>query len=146
NDVEGCAVGEIGARVSVARKRRSIRPNCRFKIVLSVLDSSRQGITIQTIARPDYRLWIQRPGHTDPRSPVILDGWRRKEFSSCYHYVPQMRIGFKCIRDTWCVLCNAAERRHFRGADRPLLIGKIERVPKSAICCFRLRQIIVTKT
>src|SRR4030095_303736 len=102
NDVEGCAVGEIGSRVSVARKRRSIRPNCRFKIVLSVLAPSRQWIPIQTIARPDYRLWIQRPGHTDPVPPVILDGWRRKEFSSCYHYVPKMRIVFKCIRDTWC--------------------------------------------
>src|SRR4030095_969079 len=102
NDVEGCAIGEIGACVSVARKGSGVWPNCRFKIVLSVLASRWQWIPIQTIARSNYGLWIQRPRHADPRSPVILDGWRRKEFSSCYHYVPKMRIVFKCIRDTWC--------------------------------------------
>src|SRR6185503_3819950 len=101
--------------------------------VLRVLAARGQRIPVETITRSQDSFWIECPGDTDARSPIVFNRRRCKKFTTGEDYVAEVRVSLERIRYARRGLGCTAKRRHLGGADDPFLICEIERVPETSV-------------
>src|SRR5262249_23211041 len=113
------------------------------EIVLRILDACSDGVPVESVTSSKNRMRRDGPRQTDAWSPVVSYRARREELLSGNDNIAEMRIRSECIRYARRLLGHAAKFGHLPGADDPLLILKIQRIPQASVQRPRLRHVVV---
>src|SRR5438045_3002990 len=89
-----------GRAIYRSGKCGGIGPDCHFQVVLRVLAAGDHGIPVDSVSRANDSFWIDRPGDSQARSPVVVYRLGSEEALAGEHDITEMRIGLESVWNT----------------------------------------------